>query len=67
MRITEDYLYFIIPDLEKLSRKPFIWCQLEQTHYFREYFVSGFDDDHKEIFLEFNPSKSLSRQAFLVF
>ncbi|KRT85775.1 hypothetical protein AMK59_2330, partial [Oryctes borbonicus] len=63
MRITTKKLYFIISEEGSGTKKPFVWCELPGEFYFKEYNVSGMNDEHNEIYLLLSTimlSKSLS-------
>lgn len=55
MRILPDKLYFIIIEDDNGPRKPFIWCELICSYYFREYNMSGIVDGCDEFYLSFSP------------
>lgn len=51
MRITTRKLYFIIADEEGRPNKPFVWCELPADFYFKEYNITGVNDEYNEIYL----------------
>lgn len=53
VRITKDFMYFIIVEENVTVGKPMVWSILEQTHFFNEYSMAGVSDEQNEIYLEF--------------
>lgn len=53
VRITKDFMYFIIVEENVTVGKPMVWSVLEQTHFFNEYSMAGASEEQNEIYLEF--------------
>jgi HUS1 checkpoint protein len=53
VRITKDFMYFIIVEENVTVGKPVVWSVLEQTHFFNEYSMAGMSEEQNEIYLEF--------------
>lgn len=53
VRLTKDFMYFIIVEENVTVGKPMVWSVLEQTHFFNEYNMAGVSEEQNEIYLEF--------------
>lgn len=63
LKITSTHLYFIVKEPQSITCSPFIWCIIEEAHFFSEYNMEGLNKIDNEIYLEFvadNVSKTLS-------
>ena len=52
MRITSNKVYFIISEEDSGPRRPLTWCELPVSFYFKEYNLTGVNEEHNEIYLE---------------
>ncbi|KAF2903005.1 hypothetical protein ILUMI_03174 [Ignelater luminosus] len=53
IRIVERRVYFIISNEDAGPRKPFVWCELPVNFYFKQYNLTGVNEEHNEIYLAF--------------
>lgn len=60
IRLTKDFIYFIIMEEKVTIGNAMVWSVLEQTHFFNVYSMTGVSEDQNEIYLEFETGMYLT-------
>ncbi|XP_017785273.1 PREDICTED: checkpoint protein HUS1 [Nicrophorus vespilloides] len=53
MRLTARKVYFIISTDDAGPKKPFVWCELPMSYYFKDFTFNGESEEFNEIYISF--------------